>query len=47
LCLDLAAALYANSHSLDAMISVLKVHREKAAESMSAVAKTCKVELAI
>ncbi len=31
LCLDLAAALYANSHSLEAMMNVLTVHREKAA----------------
>ncbi len=31
LCLDLAAALYANAHSLDAMMNVLNIHREKAA----------------
>jgi len=29
LCLDLAAALHANSHSLDAMMNVLTIHREK------------------
>jgi hypothetical protein len=29
LCLDLAAALYANSHSLDAMLNVVRTHREK------------------
>ena len=29
LCLDLAAALFANSHSLKAMMNVLKRHREK------------------
>ncbi|MGB7913897.1 MAG: hypothetical protein WCF79_01140 [Rhodomicrobium sp.] len=29
LCLDLAAALYANSHSLEAMLNVLRTHREK------------------
>ena len=29
LCLDLAAALYANSHSLKAMMNVLKTHHEK------------------
>ena len=46
LCLDLAAALYANAHSLDAMISVLNVHCEKAAEVISAAAKTCKGNLA-
>ena len=28
LCLDLTAALYANSHSLEAMMNVLKRHRE-------------------
>jgi hypothetical protein len=31
LCLDLAAALYANSHSLAAMMTVLKTHQEKPA----------------
>ena len=36
LCLDLAAGLYANSHSLDAMMNVLKTHREKAADALSA-----------
>jgi hypothetical protein len=36
LCLDLAAALYANSHSLEAMINVLQIHREKSGESRSA-----------
>jgi hypothetical protein len=29
LCLDLAAAIYANSHSLEAMLNVLRTHREK------------------
>jgi hypothetical protein len=35
LCLDLAAALHANSHSLDAMMNVLKMHCEKATEAIS------------
>jgi hypothetical protein len=35
LCLDLAVALYANSHNLDAMLDVLKTHREKAADMIS------------
>src|SRR5512144_1973932 len=30
LCLDLAAALYANGHRVEAMLNVLKIHREKA-----------------
>ena len=33
LCLDLAAALYANSHSLKAMMKVLATHREKSGEA--------------
>ena len=37
LCLDLAAALYANSHSFEAMMNVLKTHREKSAEALLAV----------
>ena len=36
LCLDLAAALFANSHSVDAMLNILKIHREKAAEAILA-----------
>ena len=33
LCLDLAAALHANSHSVDPMIQVLRAHRGKAVEA--------------
>jgi hypothetical protein len=29
MCLDLAAALYANSHSYEAMLNVLKTHRDQ------------------
>ena len=32
LCLDLAAALHANSHSLEAMLNVLRTHKSKGAE---------------
>ena len=35
LSLDLAAALYANSHSLNAMLNVLKTHRQGAADTIS------------
>jgi hypothetical protein len=39
LCLDLAAALYANSHSLETMMNVLKTHREKSVDAISAAVK--------
>ncbi len=35
MCLDLEAALYANSYSLDAMMNILKTHLEKAADALT------------
>ena len=39
LCLDLAAALHANSHSVEAKMKVLQAHSEKAAEAISVATK--------